>query len=499
MSASREKKQRQGVTDHKVNQAQAAQTAYKKKVRLYSVIAVVLVVAVAALLVWNSGVFQRGKTAATLGSEKLTAAELGYYYYGTRYMYAAYGIIDTGKADDEQIYDSENNKSYRDFFLESALTSAQRTLAVYDKAIEAGYKLADVQEDLDAQIEAMKQSGASSGYSYKTTLIAMYGEYMTPAVYEKLVARELVANAYYEDVYNEKLDAVTLEEIQAYYDENADSLDTFEYSYLYFKADTVAETGEDGSALTDEEIAAEKERVMAAAKEQAEQALADYENGITLSSINEVREPSSYADHASVVGSSSISSLYRDELLKLGTDEAAVVEYENYGYYVVVYHGRHLDESATADIRQIYISAEVADDADEPTAEAWAAAEAKANEILAAYESGEKTAEAFGVIADANGMSNGGLVTGTTSANLSGDRGEWVFAEGRAAGDAAVIKYESGSYYGYYVICYQGENVPTWQSTSRSSLTSTAMTEWMDGLLTNYATELASGADSLGR
>lgn len=499
MSASREKKQRQGVTDHKVTQAQAAQTAYKKKVRLYSIIAIVLVVAVAALLVWNSGVFQRGKTAATLGSEKLTAAELGYYYYGTRYMYAAYGIIDTSKSDAEQIYDSENNKSYRDFFLESALTNAQRTQAVYDKAIAAGYKLADVQDQVDAQIEALKQSGAASGYSYKTTLIAMYGEYMTPAVYEKLVGCELVADAYYEDVYNEKLDAVTDEEIQAYYGENADTLDTFEYSYLYFKADPVVDTNDDGSERTDDEIAAEKERVMAAAKEKAEQALADYEGGLPLSSINENLSASTYTDHTSVVGSSSISSLYREELLKLGTDEAAVVEYENYGYYVVVYHGRHLDESATADIRQIYISAEVADGAEEPTDEAWAAAETKANEILAAYENGEKTPEAFGKLADDNGMTDGGLATGVAAASLSDDRGEWVFAEGRTAGDAAVIKYESGSYHGYYVVCYQGENVPTWKISSRSALTSTAMTEWMDGLLENYDAELASGADSLGR
>ena len=39
----------------------------------------------------------------------------------------------------------------------------------------------------------------------------------------------------------------------------ADTLDTFDYTYLYFKADSVEETDSDGNALSDEEIAAAEE------------------------------------------------------------------------------------------------------------------------------------------------------------------------------------------------------------------------------------------------
>ena len=86
MSASREKKQRQGT--ERTNKVDQAQAAYKKKARIYSVIAIVVAVAVVALLVYGSGIFEKGKTAATVGGEKLTVGELGYYYYGARYMYA---------------------------------------------------------------------------------------------------------------------------------------------------------------------------------------------------------------------------------------------------------------------------------------------------------------------------------------------------------------------------------------------------------------------------
>ncbi len=498
MSASREKKQRQGAErTGKVDQTQAA---YKKKVRTYSVIAAVVAVAVVLLLVYGSGVFERGKTAATVGGEKLTVGELGYYYYGARYMYALYGLIDTSKADADQVYNAEENKSYRDFFLETALSTAQRTLAVYDKAIAAGYKDADVKDDLDAQVSSMKSSAANNGYSYKSYLIATYGQYMTPAVFEKLLTRELVAKTYYSDLYQEKQDALTEEDLQKYYEENADSVDTFEYSYLYFKADTVSSTDNDGNERTEEELAKLKEEAMAAVKEKADLALTQYENGTDISKIIDAREPTTSADHTSVVGTDSISSIYREDLLKLDADGAAVVEYEDYGYYLVIYHGRRLEESSTADIRQIYVAAEVAEDADEPTDEAWAAAKAKAEEILAAYESGEKTDDAFAALATDNGMSSGGLSTAVTQANLAEDaRGEWVFAEDRAAGDAAVVKFESGSYHGYYVLYFQGVNDPTWKITVRNTLTSDAMTEWMDGFLDDYSTELASGAELLGR
>ena len=82
MSASKKKLQRKAEVDvEKVSEAEAKQAAYKKKSRLYSIIAIVVVVLVAALLVWNSGVFQKNATAATIGGEKLSVAELSYYYY----------------------------------------------------------------------------------------------------------------------------------------------------------------------------------------------------------------------------------------------------------------------------------------------------------------------------------------------------------------------------------------------------------------------------------
>ena len=60
MSASREKKQRQGVAPSDKNaKARSEQAAYKRKARTYTAIGVVVVILVAALLTWNSGFFQQ--------------------------------------------------------------------------------------------------------------------------------------------------------------------------------------------------------------------------------------------------------------------------------------------------------------------------------------------------------------------------------------------------------------------------------------------------------
>ena len=143
MSASREKKQRQNTgpseRSAKLQQEQAAQ---KRQIIIYSVIGGVVAVLVAALLIWNSGFFQARATALTLGNEQLTTAELSYYYYDARYYYASMGAylgFDTTKGDDEQFFSEEDNQTYRDYFMETALKSAQRDLALAEQAVKDGH------------------------------------------------------------------------------------------------------------------------------------------------------------------------------------------------------------------------------------------------------------------------------------------------------------------------------------------------------------------------
>lgn len=515
MSASREKKQRQNVApSDKNSKARSEQAAYKRKVRTYTAIGVVVVILVAALITWNSGIFQRRATAATIGDSKVSVAELGYYYYNIRYMYAYYyGAVDPSVPDNDQMYDEEEGKTYRDFFLESALSQAQNDKALYDAAVEAGYTKADIQDDLDERIASTKSAAKSSAVSYKAYVQSMYGQYITTGIYEDLEARSLLASKYYSDVYTDTKDSFTETDLEDYYNENKDDADTFEYSYLYFKADDVEETDEDGNTLSNDEISQLKEEAMAAAKTKADEALASYQNGTSVADLITETSPSNSANHTTVVGASSLSSIYKDQLLELEKDQGTVVENTDAGYYLVIFHDRYQDETTPATIRDILINAETTTDEDgntvAPTQEAWDAAKAKADEVMAKWEESDKTAEAFGALAEeyseSSTASSGGVTTGVKAGTLSDDRDSWLFEEERTPGDVTMVQHQddagsTSAYFGYHITYFQEWEEESWKQTVRSALTTDAMTEWSDNLLGSdaYATALADGAKYFG-
>ena len=78
MSASREKKNRQafaasGAADPKAVRAAEEKAKQRKSTLLYGAVAVAFVVVAVLVLLWNSNVIQRGKTALTIGDENYSA------------------------------------------------------------------------------------------------------------------------------------------------------------------------------------------------------------------------------------------------------------------------------------------------------------------------------------------------------------------------------------------------------------------------------------------
>lgn len=511
MSASKKKQQRKANIDTtKVNEAEQKQAAYKKKARLYTVIGIVIAVLVVVLLVWNSGVFQKTATAATVGENELSVADLSYYYYNNYYrsMFSYYGISD------DDVYDESTGKTYRDYYMDMALSNAQSYYALYEAALAAGHTEAEVKDQVASQIASTKSSASSNGYSYKAYLKAAMGEYMTPTAYEKQLTIQLLGDLYYNEVNDTNYDSFTLADLETYYAENPDEVDSITYSSLYFKAETVSTTDENGEELSEDEIAALEEAAMADAKAKAEEALAFYEGGMAVDVLIEKTAPSTSVDHSTVVGSSSLNSVYADELLELDVDEAAVVESEGYGYYVVVFHGRELDETLVANVRHILIKADTTTDADgnvvAPSDEAWAEAEKTANEILSRYQSGEQTAEAFAALANQYSEDSGSNTTGglyeeirPTDSYVTEFLG-WIFDEsGRQVGDTGVIRHEgdvssSSSYWGCHVMYLDSWGDPAWQLDVRTTLTENAMTEWYETLLSGSPAALANGAKHIG-
>ncbi len=483
MSASREKKQRQGA-DVSVQQtkAQEQNAAYKKKVKQYTIIGIVIAVLVVLLLVWNSGLIQRNQTAATVDGTKYSVNDVNYFYqtakYNANYIYYMYGIDPPA---DDTVIDETTGETYHDHYLEQALGSLTQLTALYDAAIENGYSDADVAEDIKAQIKETKAGASSYGYAYRAYLKAQFGRYMTPAAYKAILTKSAVADLYY----NDYTDTLTFDqaELEAYYEENKDSLDTFKYSYLYFTPAKVEDEN-----LTDAEKSELETANLAQAKILAEKALAAIEGGSTLAEQAEVHTDATFTENTETTGSA-LSTVFAEKLKELSAGEYALVENGTSGYYVLTLVDRFLSDKTSVDVRHVLVRTE------EDTEEGWKAAETKIEEIKAEYLAGEQTEEAFAALAnkysdDTGSNTTGGLYSGVVKDNFVAEFDAWLFDQEHNTGDVDVIKHVAGEndgnkYNGYHLAYFVGEKL-VWQNTATSALISEAQTEWVDSLVANY-------------
>ena len=519
MSASREKKQRQGAgLSEKTIQAQQQQAARKRKTVIYAVIGVVVAGLVAALLIWDSGFFQSRATAATVGGKNLTAAELSYYYYGARMNeFRYYSVLGITIPDDNDVMDTATGRTYREYFMEVALNAAQEDMALAGEARKNGHTEAEVRDSLNVRIKNMKTEAAMYNYNYAAYLKTTYGAYMSAGVYERMCTESLLADLAYNDKGAALTDSYTEADLRAYYDadDNADSLDTFEYSYLYFTPAAVEDKDEDGNERDEDTVAALKEVELAKARTNADEALEDLRNGGSVSELAEQYElaDNRYGDHLTEVGATSASSVILDDLLAMKDGDVKLVENGESGYYVVALHSRKLVEDPTHDVRHILALAATTVDGNgaavAPTDQAWAAAKERIEAIQAEYEAGDRTEDSFAALANAK-SDDGNGTTGGLYTKIGPDDGyvpeflEWIFADGRKVGDTGIVQHIAGNsdankYWGYHFIYLAGDNEPVWMRETRKILTKADLNDWEKELLAGYPTALADGANSIGR
>ena len=473
------------------------------------------------------GIFQRGKTALTVGGRDYSVTDVNYYF--TYYMNQAYstsgGAFDPSKDLRTQYTDEEQTKSYFDQFLDSTIEQLKKISALETAASEAGYTLSDDDKAyVDEAISSTKKAAESYGYAYDGYLKAMYGKYMTPSAFKTCVEREALVNGY-QSAYADSL-GITDEDIQAYYEENASTLDTYDYRYIYLSGKAASTTDEDGNTVepTEEETKAAMEAAKAKAdafvaavnsSDDKETAFAELAPDYVSEDDKEDYEADPDASlHPGTVGSSLSYQSFGKWLMddSRANGDVGVVESSS-GYYAVMLLNRYRDETATADIRHILIKAEVADaddpateDVDEskvPTQEALDAAKAEAEDILAQWEAGDKTAESFGALAeeysdDPASNTNGGLYEQVAPGVMFEGFNDWIFADGRAIGDTGLVENPQDGQQGWHIIYLEGWDEPVWKLTGKNALTNEKLNTWLEGLTENMEATQGAGVKYLG-
>ena len=463
MSASREKKERRAAPA-------AQQTAGKKSGMSKGLKTTLIVAAIAvfvALVVFftmlSGGYFASHTTAAVVGTHKLSPAMVNYFFkgaqtslqnqYGDLYSY----IIDSNTPLSEQYYDEEQGVTWADYLTEEGLKTAVRTYSIYDAAIADG---ATLSEDTQAQIDSTLDNldmyaqlgnfGSANGY-----LTYVYGTGCNKQNFRQyLELTELAAD--YATNYEDSL-TYTPEQIAEEYAANPNDYDRVSYRTFFYSYSDVQ--GDDAD-ITDETKAETK-----ALAEQMAQSVTGEEQFVALCKENAPEASVSYYDDDSYTlredyAYSACLPATQDWLFDAARVEGdcAALESEA-GYYVVYYISRSTNDFPLVNVRHILIS--VSDTSDEA---AMDDAKLKAEDLLAQYESGDQTEEAFAELARTNsadtGAGDGGLYENVYPGQMVTAFNDWCFDAARKSGDVGIVQTD----YGYHVVYFVGYSDTTYQS-----------------------------------
>lgn len=149
-------------------------------------------------------------------------------------------------------------------------------------------------------------------------------------------------------------------------------------------------------------------------------------------------------------------------------------------------------EDKTVDVRHILIMPEGADSSNIRTETfdeaAWAWAEAKANEVMALFESGEKSEDSFAALAmeysHDGSASMGGLYTGVAKGQMVENFENWCFDASRQTGDYGIVKTE----FGYHLMFYVADR-PVWKDAVQNEMMTMRTNELTNEIMDKYTME----------
>lgn len=472
---------------------------------LYGAVIAAVLVAAVAMMVWNSNFFQRRATAVTVNGTEYSATDVSYYYANTRQYYNYMSMMGMGSYDsslpaEAQMYNETT--TWHDYFCQEAVNALRQDAAIYDKAMEAGHILSKAgQANVNSTLASLESSRLSSGYSSRNAYVkAVYGSIMTYDDVVDCVTRAAIASDF--STAQRESYEYTQEELNGYYAENKDALDTYSITqFLFPVADpTIAEDGSKVE-MTEEEKTAALETAKQETKTRAEKLLAKLNASTDLQALmDEFADDLGTSFLSKNILGSSLDSTYaawcKDPQRKI--NDATVMEYSDSYYCVVRFEGRFQDTTPSVNVRHALIEA-----GSEPTEEQYAQAQAKAEELLAQWKADGATEDAFALLAeehsaDTGSAVNGGLLNVTAYSGFGQSFTDWAMNEGHNSGDTGLVKNDFSSTKGYHIMYYVGEDVPYWTQAAQSALSNQDVAEWEKELLDAYTAETGDGMKYVG-
>ena len=527
MSASSKKKLRNELNAAKMTERQIAEQKEAKKLKVYTtcfVIVLSAIVVVAAIFAghqfWNnSGFRERTTVALVIGEEKVSNADLNYYYidainefYNYYGAYASFFGLDLTVPLNEQVINEETGETWADDFLNSAKANAQATYALVAEAKANGHTLsAEEQASVNNQLATVQVYASIYGYPNADDFLkAQYGMGASLKGYQKYLEMNALANSYYSAYYN----GLTYDKdaIAAGDDENPAEFSAFSYNYYYLNVNsflTGGTTDEEGKVTYSDE---EKANAVTAAEEAAKSIVSgeitsveDLDAAIAALEVNANSEtkPKSTAcenyayanvtqaakewitDSARVAGDITYIANTTTTTAEDGT-ETTIVN----GYYVVYFRGASDNAFPLVNVRHILIGFEGGTYDSTTGATVYSedekmVAKVKAEELLAQWQSGKADEASFILLAqehstDPGSKENGGLYENIYPGQMVPTFDAWCFEEGRQPGDYAIVETD----FGYHIMFFSGYSETTYRDLLiENTLRNKDTQAWYDALI----------------
>lgn len=470
--------------DLKMQKREEQKKQAKKEQRISSVVGILVAVGLVCLFAYFPihNYMVTNATYITVGDEKITRLEYDYRFnvalnnYVSQYGdYMSYFGFDMTQDLSTQMY--SDTMSWKDFFDQLTVDTIVQNKAVAAQAEAAGFTF-DTTEDYNAFVESLNETAAAAGVSADDYAKQVYGSYASVKRIKKFIESDIIVSEYYNKVLEEK--APTEEEMQAYYESNSDAYDSVDYRVKTVKAELPTEPTEladpvDETTKTD--AATDTTTTTDATTETAETAYepseAEIEKAMADAKVLADKAEATVAKDGELVENvtkaymlSTISTWLFDSERKTG-DTTVIRDDINNQYYVLAFEKRYLDQTPSTDFRLIMTMDMAGED------------------ILNEWKSGEATEQSFAELCVKYSVDDyaatGGLYEGMTASGTPEELAEWVFAEGRVAGDTAAIDIPLDDTTTYHcVLYYIGKNEPIWKLSIDNTLSQERMAAYLD-------------------
>ena len=442
----------------------------------------------------NSGASMRKEIAFESENYKVNNCMMTYYYFSDFYnTYNQYGTyfqymgLDPHTSMKSQSYDEES--SWFDYFLNNTANTVNGYLLYAEAALDEGFKVEDIKDKIDEQIDSLKTTAENAKVDFEQYLLNVFGAGVKEKDIRDALELQIYASEYYNKVEGEYSDSITNEDFETYYITNKNSLDKVDYRSYAIKADVAEDADEATKNKAYAEAKADAEALKAAATDKdafiawvtanLTEANADLETPLTEDEIKEKAE--AITEAAAYSEGTDLSTWAFDKERAVG--DVTLID-DGAGTYTVYMMEKtaYRVEDATRDVRHILIkTGEALSDDD---------AKAKADEILATYLAGDKTAEAFDALAKENNEDANSLYENVKKGDMVAEFEEWLFDETRAEGDTGIVKTQ----YGYHVMYYVGQGRSQWQNDAYNAMLQTYITETVEGWQEAYTVDVDSNA-----